>query len=117
MLTTRTRSTHNVEINTGILIKRKGNCGSGNDRPKVIRYRQKSIIFWNAASRSRLASSNYDRVELRAKNKSCSGRVFYAAFFPKNPVIRAVCRDTFPIGPMYRHLREITAVSALDSLG
>ena len=26
----------------GILIKRKGNCGSGNDRPKVIRYRQKS---------------------------------------------------------------------------
>ena len=42
MLTTRTLSTHNVEMNMGILIKRKGNCGSGNDRPKVIRYRQKS---------------------------------------------------------------------------
>ena len=69
MLTARTLSTHNVEINMGILIKRKGNCGPGNDRPKVIRYRQKSIIFRNAAFALRLASSNHGWVGVTAKSK------------------------------------------------
>jgi hypothetical protein len=36
-------------------------------------------------------------------------------FFPKNPVIRQSVAGTFPLGPMSRHLREITASSALDS--
>ncbi|MGB2595046.1 MAG: hypothetical protein WBC87_09020 [Pseudolabrys sp.] len=69
MLTTRTLSTHNVEINMGILIKRKGNCGSGNDHPKVIRYRQKSIIFRNAASRSGWRHRTTIGVGVTAKSK------------------------------------------------
>jgi hypothetical protein len=32
--------------------------------------------------------------------------------FPTYPVIRQFAAGTFPIGPMHRHLREITAFSA-----
>jgi hypothetical protein len=112
MLATRTLSTHNVEINTRILIKRKGNCGSGNDRPKVIRYRQKSIVFRKRRLALRLASSNHGRVGVTAKSKK--GRVFLMPLSEKSRY-SSVCSDSFPIGPMHRHPREITAISALDS--
>ena len=51
MLTTRTLSTHNVEINMGILIKRKGNCGSGMTVPRLISLSTKVHYFSEPASR------------------------------------------------------------------
>ena len=76
MLTTRTLSTHNIEINMGILIKRKVNCGSGNDHPKGFCDRQKSIVFRNALR------APVGFIEPRSggrngeKQKLSSGRVF-----------------------------------------
>ena len=116
MLTARTLSTHNIEINMGILIKRKGNCGPGNDRPKVIRYRQKSIIFGTPLRapvgviepRSGGPTSEEQKLFPRAD-------FFDAAFFPKNPVIRRSAATPFRLVRCNRHPREITAISVLDS--
>ena len=78
----------------------------GNERPKVIRDRQKFIDFRNAASRSGCFIEPWSGGRM--------AELFDAAFFLKIPLFVGLQRLPSDWS-MHRHPREIAAISVLDS--